>query len=1207
VGGENVRSEDILEEIEGLNTAENSSDEIDDEMTDEPVLEETVIMGLEKNENASEDAVAHDDSEDPISLVAGDVNREVTVSHDDSRSSVEQHYPSKETDREVITEKVHVEFESTAVDEQVAVPLDEHVVVQPMDESTSDAIAGHQSVDANDEHDVNGDLSEPQIDNNDAVINGETITAKNSYLKALWQQKSSGRKADNSSNTENTAASQFAEKAAPSVLTITAMQQTLRQNYVSSLRYVRNFWNKPRGPVGDQRGKTSAPFSARPQRDYTKIYEKYLMPAHSVQSETTDQNQPLAEKISRPGYLIQKPWGTMMKLIKQRRQHSVSENVMEEQSDDISEVLHDSLEEPPTDGTQDGSSFLSSLNSKQIVDDVVEEVVKESDLLEMIEEIEMIHAPQESHEMAEGSSFLVSLNSQQITDDAPDEVANNTEASQGTPETTDDVTYAFDFETEVHTLDDLRKDEAVVNGLNDDKKDDEDLAAVMDDDTSDVNDSDIAFDRTDSSPPKEMSVGDGAEIFEEEKEEDQQIEGTVNEVDTHVAESMFLSEIEKMIDSSVLEEVEDDEVEQQDISDDVQGVFEEDFSEDEVVATDDLFTCPPVLSEAEIANVVWKFLIARGLEQWVITLILFLEWFQFYVIAPVYESAEWFVKKVMSKQLSKDSDVLPRWMKTRGGASMDLSENEDGKDDEEALKEEDGGDEAFNDVENPERVTANANPYDDKEICDHIGNEVESSDQVDGSRELNSIGIIERESSDPSGPRIRPNRLYRFLLGYGYVGHVFIMECILFVEWLHVYIPFIPDFVAFVMFEILRLEKPTRLGSGEPAVLRTSGFLGADGTSVRAGKKKKTQTKKEDLRALDQLKRLGDVNQARYHFLSQSFMIRHGLGEYGNGRKNDVDFHIEEEFVFEGAPELVDGEAAESDAEWIVQALAQEEEEDEVELFRSPVETDVGISLGSEGPKVSVGVGFSIGKDPMKQSKSRTSSLSSIARQSASPSKRKKAIGPRISDSQSGVMGRLRAAGASSIMGRNLLGAYPGDLPAPQEAADPRGMIDLAERYGYGDWSDDDDDDVNGDADEESDHDDDTDDDDEFLAPSKRRKKSSTSPKKKRRRKRSSAEIGFGIGLGHSDVPSSSTRKSPRSSSTRRHATISNTPPIRTRQPPKPMELLGDVPDSRSKRILTKKNKSSGSVPSFKQTRPVRPAMSLLDEIKVSKQPEKQD
>jgi hypothetical protein len=168
-------------------------------------------------------------------------------------------------------------------------------------------------------------------------------------------------------------------------------------------------------------------------------------------------------------------------------------------------------------------------------------------------------------------------------------------------------------------------------------------------------------------------------------------------------------------------------------------------------------------------------------------------------------------------------------------------------------------------------------------------------------------------------------------------------------------------------------------------------------------------------------------------------------------------------------------------------------------------------------------------------------------------------------------------------------------------------MIDLAERYGYGDWSDDDDDDVNGDADEESDHDDDTDDDDEFLAPSKRRKKSSTSPKKKRRRKRSSAEIGFGIGLGHSDVPSSSTRKSPRSSSTRRHATISNTPPIRTRQPPKPMELLGDVPDSRSKRILTKKNKSSGSVPSFKQTRPVRPAMSLLDEIKVSKQPEKQD
>merc|ERR1712238_208903 len=59
------------------------------------------------------------------------------------------------------------------------------------------------------------------------------------------------------------------------------------------------------------------------------------------------------------------------------------------------------------------------------------------------------------------------------------------------------------------------------------------------------------------------------------------------------------------------------------------------------------------------------------------------------------------------------------------------------------------------------------------------------------------------------------------------------------------------------------------------------------------------------------------------------------------------------------------------------------------------------------------------------------------------------------SDRESGVMGRLRAAGANSLVGRNILGAYPGDLPPPQEAADASGLIYLARRYGYGEWSED--------------------------------------------------------------------------------------------------------------------------------------------------------
>jgi hypothetical protein len=51
-------------------------------------------------------------------------------------------------------------------------------------------------------------------------------------------------------------------------------------------------------------------------------------------------------------------------------------------------------------------------------------------------------------------------------------------------------------------------------------------------------------------------------------------------------------------------------------------------------------------------------------------------------------------------------------------------------------------------------------------------------------------------------------------------------------------------------------------------------------------------------------------------------------------------------------------------------------------------------------------------------------------------------------------MGRIRAAGANSLVGRSLLGAYPGDVPSPNEAGNPHGLFDLAERYGYGEWSD---------------------------------------------------------------------------------------------------------------------------------------------------------
>ena len=57
-------------------------------------------------------------------------------------------------------------------------------------------------------------------------------------------------------------------------------------------------------------------------------------------------------------------------------------------------------------------------------------------------------------------------------------------------------------------------------------------------------------------------------------------------------------------------------------------------------------------------------------------------------------------------------------------------------------------------------------------------------------------------------------------------------------------------------------------------------------------------------------------------------------------------------------------------------------------------------------------------------------------------------------DGGAGVFGRLRAAGTNSVSSR-ILGAYPGDAVSIEETASAGGVVDLATKYGYGDWSDD--------------------------------------------------------------------------------------------------------------------------------------------------------
>lgn len=113
----------------------------------------------------------------------------------------------------------------------------------------------------------------------------------------------------------------------------------------------------------------------------------------------------------------------------------------------------------------------------------------------------------------------------------------------------------------------------------------------------------------------------------------------------------------------------------------------------------------------------------------------------------------------------------------------------------------------------------------------------------------------------------------------------------------------------------------------------------------------------------------------------------------------------------------------------------------------------VELEVGPSGPSVSLGVDFSLGGG--KRAKE-ANSLESVLRSASRQGRTKRAVSRVVtSDRDSGVLGRIRAV-TSDTIGRSLLGAYPGDAAPINDAASPRGVIDLASRYGYGDWSDDD-------------------------------------------------------------------------------------------------------------------------------------------------------
>ena len=126
----------------------------------------------------------------------------------------------------------------------------------------------------------------------------------------------------------------------------------------------------------------------------------------------------------------------------------------------------------------------------------------------------------------------------------------------------------------------------------------------------------------------------------------------------------------------------------------------------------------------------------------------------------------------------------------------------------------------------------------------------------------------------------RPNALYRFLLNQGRIGHIVIMFCVFVVEFVITYIPPLAHVMGFLFSFVLPNENDhqsyRRRAGGPPQKVNAqyTGFVSSDGSSVR-GKKRKEQVQQADKQALEKLRQVGSIQDAKFRHVSVDFMKRY--------------------------------------------------------------------------------------------------------------------------------------------------------------------------------------------------------------------------------------------------------------------------------------------------------------------------------------------
>ena len=323
----------------------------------------------------------------------------------------------------------------------------------------------------------------------------------------------------------------------------------------------------------------------------------------------------------------------------------------------------------------------------------------------------------------------------------------------------------------------------------------------------------------------------------------------------------------------------------------------------------------------------------------------------------------------------------------------------------------------------------------------------------------------------------RPNNaMYRFLLRQGEYGAVVVMLAVFVQEWCNMYLPPFMALLSWIIRQIWpslledhdhddddimnRYRRPKRLSRQERQI----------------------QTKYEDAVAWQQLQRWDTKQTVIYRYVSSDFLQRHRIGPYSTTklsslqdvtkvmRRQSTPNTAGADTTARGSPN--EEEEEEDDMDWVVEALTSPKSP-----IRPIVQPSISIGIGSSNhqPSIEMGLSIDFGTSKMKPIDRRRNVIakaitaeSNLRRNQNSRSRNSnvnhKSNASSGSSSSNGstdsLLDKFRAVTGtdSTVLSRTLLGAYPGDAVPISEAANPKGVIELALKYGYGDWSEDDED-----------------------------------------------------------------------------------------------------------------------------------------------------